>query len=72
MSQKLLLTYPHKEGDRGIDLAPLFLLKQRLRPIKIFVKFDFFTNIQIVLFVFTLNFAETRADSIRKELIFLF
>ena len=25
MSPELLLTYPHREEDRGIDLAPLFL-----------------------------------------------
>jgi hypothetical protein len=25
MSPKLLLTYPHREEERGIDLAPLFL-----------------------------------------------
>jgi hypothetical protein len=52
MSPKLLLTYPHREEDREIDLAPLFLglvlLKLLCTQLKIFVnltfsqKFDYF------------------------------
>jgi hypothetical protein len=45
MSPKLLLTYPHREENRGIDLAPLFLslvlLKLFCNQLKVFVNLTF-------------------------------
>ena len=58
MSPKLFRTYPHREEDRGIDLAPLFLwlvlLKLLCNQLKIFVNLTFSQKVwPIFLFWFT-------------------
>ena len=58
MSPKLFRTYPHREEDRGIDLAPLFLwlvlLKLLCNQLKIFVNLTFSQKVwPFVLFWFT-------------------
>ena len=58
ISPKLLLTYPHREKDWGIDLAPLFLwlvlLKLLCNQLKIFVNLTFSQKVwPIFLFWFT-------------------
>ena len=58
MLPKLLLTYPHREEDRGIDLAPLFLwlvlLKLLCNQLKIFVNLTFSQKVWLFsLFWFT-------------------
>ena len=68
MSPKLLLTYPHREEDQGIDLAPLFLLKLLSNKFKSVSNLTFSEIFWLFcLFLFTLNFAETAADSNRKR-----
>ena len=58
MSPKLFGAYPHREEDRGIDLAPLFLwlvlLKLLCNQLKIFVNLTFSQKVwPFVLFWFT-------------------
>ena len=73
MSPKLVLTYP--PGDYyGTTIFVISFVKTSLQSIKIFVKLEFFLQIFWLfhLFLFTLNFVETTADSNRKELTFWF
>ena len=60
MSPKLFRTYPHREEDRGIDLAPLFLwlvlLKLLCNQLKIFVNLTFSPKVwPFCLFLFSLS-----------------
>ena len=64
MSPRLLLTYPHREEERGIDLAPLFLrlvlLKLLSNQLKICVNLTFSQKVwPFSLFWFTLCWAES-------------
>jgi hypothetical protein len=66
MSPKLLLTYPHREEDRGIAMASLFLrlmlLKVLPNQLKIFVNLTFFTKSLTILFV--LIYSELRVPAL--------
>ena len=71
MLPKLFRTYPHKEENRGIDLAPLFLwlvlLKLLCNQLKIFVNLTFSQKVwPFVLFSFT-SCAELRVPWVQHK-----
>ena len=77
MSPKFLLTYPHREEDRGIAMASLFLrlmlLKVLSNQLKIFVKLNFSPKVwPFCLFWFTMKLSLECCESSRKEATFWF
>ena len=73
MSPKLVRNYPHVVENRGITMAPLFLIsiswKSPPQSIKIFVKLDFFTNVLVdwFVFVYTESYWEQQLSAPEKK-----